>query len=164
MKIFRYVFSTVTVLLLFACAAPGPVFEPMIQKEGVATLYIYRPKKFKGGGTYPHIYLNGVEKAPLRNGGYISAHLAPGEYTIESKGKDWKWDLPDSSVKISVAEGKTYYIKLDYDSDIGVTDTGRQNSQSAWNGSLWIVNYGAGFHPVAPAVGGEEIKVLNLSY
>ncbi len=160
----RYVFLILAPLLFFGCAAPGPMFEPMIKKEDMATLYIYRPKKFSGGGTYPHIYVNGKEKAPLRNGGYIASYLEPGEYTIESKGKDWKWDLPDSSVSVSVAEGNTYYIKLDYESDIGIFNSGKQKSQSAWPGSLWIVNYGAGFHPVNPTLGGEEIRSLKLSY
>ena len=164
MKIFRSIFTTLSFLLLVSCAAPGPVFQPMIEKDGVATLYIYRLKKFKGGGTYPHIYVNGKEKAPLRNGGYISTYLNPGEYTVLSRGKDWKWDLPDSRVKIAVEPGVTYYIKLDYDLDIGVSDSGKQKSQNAWPGSLWMLNYGASFHPVSPEVGSKEIKTLKQSY
>lgn len=164
MKKYKIILVISILSALVGCAAPGPIFEPLAQKEESAVLYIYRPSKFAGGGTYPHIYIDGKEKFPLRNGGYLSFYLSPGEYTIESKGKDWKWDLPDSSVKVTLEKGEIYYIKLDYDSDIGFTDTGKQKSQSAWQGSAWVVNYGAGFHPVDPDIGSSEIQSLKLSY
>lgn len=150
--------------MFFSCAAPGPIYAPLPAKEGHASLYIYRPSKFKGGGTYPHIYIDGEEKSALRNGGYISVYLEPGEHTIESKGKDWKWDLPDSSVRISVEPEKMYFIKLDYDLNIGVSDSGKQVVRNMWAGSIWKVNYGAGFHPVDPSAGSEEIQSLKNTH
>lgn len=163
MRALKIIALVMMVLAAAGCAAPGPIFQPMAKQEGAAVVYVYRPKKFQGGGTYPHVYLNGVEQAPLRNGGYIALSLSPGEYKIESKGKDWKWDLPDKSVDIRVEEHGEYYIKLDYSMDMGVTGSEKEVSRTTWQGSLWVLNYGAGFQPIEGVVAKEEIKHLKLS-
>lgn len=162
---YRVFFTVLIFTLIVGCAAaPGPNFEPLVDKPNEAVLYVYRPSKMRGSGTYPHIYVDGIEKSPLKNGGYIALYLPPGEHVILSKGKDWKWDLPDSSVKLTVTSGETYFVKLDYDLDIGFSDSGKDNSQKAWAGSAWVVNYGAGFHPVSEQDGKNEISALKLSY
>ncbi len=149
--------------LIQACAAPGPIFEMQTLKENSSILYVYRVKQFKGGGMYPHIYVDGKLQGPLRNGGYLAFDLKPGKHKIEAIGDDWKWDLPAKSVELNSEIGQTYYIRLDYDSKLGVTDSGSDNAQRLWNNSVWIMNYGAGFGPVPESKGSEEIKGLKLS-
>lgn len=162
----KILINSMVLLFLFilgGCAAPGPVFEPLAMNENTSTVYIYRPSKFAGGGTYPHVYLNGIEQGPLRNGGYLAFHIDPGIHKIEAKGKDWKWDIPDKAVSIKAGVGESYYIKLGYSSGVGVSNSGNDNSQRMWQGSLWVLNYGAGFEPVEPSIAVEEIKKLKLS-
>jgi len=143
----------VAAVLVQACSAPGPVFEQRLMQDNSAVLYVYRAKRFKGGGVYPYIYVDGEMKAPLKNGGYLAFDLEPGRHKIEAIGRDWKWDLPAKSVELVARAGKDYYIRLDYNVSI----------DGSSNGNVLVMNYGAGFGPVPEATGSEQIKKLKLS-
>lgn len=74
---------TASCLLLAACGATGAAFSGLeAPAEGQSRLYVYRTKALKGGGVHFNVNANDTYVGHLRNGGYISAELAPGDYEI----------------------------------------------------------------------------------
>lgn len=69
--------------MLAACGATGSAFSGLeAPAEGQSKLYVYRTKALKGGGLHFNVHANDTQIGRLRNGGYISAELPPGDYEV----------------------------------------------------------------------------------
>ncbi|MCS4533387.1 DUF2846 domain-containing protein [Neisseria montereyensis] len=78
-------------LFITACNATGTPFTSMEQPvEGQSKIYVYRTKSIKGSTVHFNVNANEIHIGHLRNGGYISADLAPGKYEIwaQTEGMD----------------------------------------------------------------------------
>ncbi|UOO75863.1 DUF2846 domain-containing protein [Neisseria sp. Dent CA1/247] len=77
--------STLSVLLA-ACGATGNSFSSLeAPAEGQSKLYVYRSPSFKGSAIHYDVYAGEHKIGNIRNGGYLSKELAPGEYEIWAK-------------------------------------------------------------------------------
>lgn len=73
-------------LILAACGATGKPFSALeAPSEGQSRLYIYRPAAFTGSAMNYDVYAGEQRLGSIRNGGYISKELAPGDYEIWAK-------------------------------------------------------------------------------
>ncbi len=73
-------------LVLAACGATGTAFSGLeAPAEGQSKLYVYRTKALKGGGVHFDVNANDTRIGHLRNGGYISTELPPGNYEVWAK-------------------------------------------------------------------------------
>lgn len=105
----------VSVFFLASCAARGPVFKAeSTLKNGMATVYIYRPWQFFNAAGWPDIFLNEKEMFALKNEGYGVLHLEPGEYTITADGSSMLNNWYPSPVKLTlnVVANSEYYIRV----------------------------------------------------
>jgi hypothetical protein len=104
-------------LFVGGCASPrgvglGPPFEPMAALPAdKATVYIYRPARTFGSGSYPEIFLNGEKKMALLENGYGVFILPKGEFEIKVEG-DINWWPPVAARKLSVEAGRDYYVRV----------------------------------------------------
>lgn len=72
--------------LLAACGATGTQFSALeAPSEGQSKLYVYRSPSFKGAAIHYDVYAGEQKIGNIRNGGYISKELAPGDYEIWAK-------------------------------------------------------------------------------
>lgn len=70
-------------LVASGCYATGPLFagyDPIAAGEG--RLYVYRPGGSAGQGSSVDLSLNGRALATLRNDGFVSVPLQPGDYVL----------------------------------------------------------------------------------
>lgn len=102
-------------MLLAACTADGPGFEPLAQRPaGQGIVYVYRPKgETIGRGETPYVEIADESMIMLKAGGYVSRTLPPGEHKITVRQSllfvPTIWD----SVTIAVAPGSVSYVRVD---------------------------------------------------
>jgi len=66
-----------------ACSATGPVYEAApAPEEGSVRVYLFRPSRFAMGAQDAHFFVDGVEAASLRTGGYAWLHARPGSHVL----------------------------------------------------------------------------------
>lgn len=153
--------------LLFGCSASGPMYEPLQSADNNAVLYIYRLPKFFRSAAYPWVYLDGVEQAPLKNGGYLAFEIPPGKHVLSVKGKSLdQWDFADQKISLIASPNQEYFVKINIDSSVGLIGGETEENESTaslWQGSIWQAVLGAGLEPVEKETGRQEISTLNLS-
>ena len=83
----KYLISlSFTCTLLAACGATGTQFSGITPpSEGQGKIYVYRTASMKGAGIHYNVHANDNLIGHIRNGGYISAELPPGDYEIWAK-------------------------------------------------------------------------------
>ena len=85
MNLIKLFISSIVLLAIVGCASPasGPAYSKLTSTSpNNGIVYMYRQSRFFQGGTYPNVVIDGIEKFPLRNGGYNFVELSPGEHTI----------------------------------------------------------------------------------
>jgi hypothetical protein len=124
-------------VLQYGCANLGKKFEPVAAPAAdKATVYVYRPSAFAGGGAFYTVHAGEKPIAKLYNGGYFVHTASPGELEI------WASTESKSSVTLDLKAGDVKYVK----GTIGIGFfVGRPN--------LAVVD---------PTVGQEEIKECKL--
>ena len=110
----RFFSGLAIVALTAGCASPatGPQFSlaPVAPDKG--TVYLYRPyAKFNDAG-YPHVFINGEKKFPLRHMGYAMLALPPGTYEIKFEGAKMEWWPPAATRTLGVEAGQEYFIRV----------------------------------------------------
>ena len=102
------------VVLLSACAATGkPFIRADNPSEQEARLYVYRPTHFIQGAIYPTVYLDSKAVGELKNGGYLTLVVTPGEHLVTLAGGFLQWGHSSRTYHVSLEPGRTYYYKLD---------------------------------------------------
>lgn len=78
------------VLLLQACMALGPKFEPLTTPAAsVSKIVAYRSANFINSAITPDLYVNGAKVASITNGGYVVLDLTPGAHRIHLSLPGW---------------------------------------------------------------------------
>lgn len=136
-KVYLILMFLIVALMLSSCASLGPKFQKVetLQKNK-GLVYIYRPKKFVGGGVSYTVAADQTPVTKLYNGGYYPYFSNPGEIEF------WAKTEAKSSVTLDVKPGKTYYIR-------GTVTVGALVGRP----HLMIVE---------PSIGEVEIKECNL--
>lgn len=92
--------------LLAACSATGPQFSGMTPPaEGMGKVYVYRPSAFVGGGSSFTVSADSKIIGHIRNNGYFSAELPPGEHEV------WAKTEVRRGVAFTLQEGETRCVK-----------------------------------------------------
>jgi hypothetical protein len=94
-------------------------FEPTtLQNPENAMVYIYRPAATNPGKkpltlSYPEIMVDGMSVGFLKYKEYLPLELAPGkrDFVVTGLTRDAKWELRDSSYKLKVEPGKSYFLR-----------------------------------------------------
>ncbi len=82
----KFYLLALTSLFLSACGATGSHFTEMTPPaEGKGKIYVYRPSSMFGGGVHYNVHANDALIGDIRNGGYLSAELEPGNYEVWGK-------------------------------------------------------------------------------
>ncbi|MBL4774734.1 MAG: DUF2846 domain-containing protein [Mariprofundus sp.] len=104
--LFAYIVVVLGLFALTGCGAKGMQFAEFKKpQEGKGLIYIYRPESFIGGGIYYDVHAQGKVLGTLRNGGYFSAYVEPGEVEF------WAKTEAKSSVYIEVKSNQMYCIR-----------------------------------------------------
>lgn len=100
-------------VVAIACALPSfgqdaaqQFFNPGHPPEGMARVYVFREKRFKGGGSKPYVNLRGIQYYPLENGTYFKVDIPPGPLEISCDNDFFVYDILD----LDVVAGQTIYI------------------------------------------------------
>ncbi|WP_398285272.1 DUF2846 domain-containing protein [Spongiibacter pelagi] len=120
----------------------------------------------RGDYTYPWVYLNGVEQAPLKNNGYLAFEIQPGKHELVVKGKSAdQWDFADQKISLIASPNQEYFVKINIGSRVGFLggELAESETTPSLQGSIWKVILGAGLEPVENEIGRQEISDLNLS-
>jgi Protein of unknown function (DUF2846) len=111
----RSLIALTCALILSACAASGPLYEPApLPAAAGALIYIYRPSGFALGGRDAYFYIDDVNVVDISNNGYSWLHLPAGEYTLKQK---WPFDvtygLQTLELKVRWLPERTYFYRLE---------------------------------------------------
>jgi hypothetical protein len=124
MSLLRFI-PAAALLLLAACAAPGPAFEPVpAPARGYAVVYVYRPDRPPASEAPATFYINNVRFASLWSNGYTFLHLPARQLTLR---QDWPMIRDDSKtirLPLDLAPGVTYYLRLDHKRVLGPKERG----------------------------------------
>lgn len=112
-------------ILTTGCASNG-YFEPTpLANAGNAMVYIYRPAATNPGKkpltlSYPEIMIDGKSAGFLKYKEYIAVEVEPGqrEFLVTGLTRDAKWELRDSSYKLKVAAGESYFLRYRVEFDV----------------------------------------------
>ena len=116
----------VSLLVLAACTASGPIFSPSAQpKNDQALIYLYRVKTPYGAWVPMKVEVNGEDVGILPNDSYTSLYVAPGALKLSAT--RWQdFTYPESkrvSVTGNVGGGETYYLRISQDQSGNVYTT-----------------------------------------
>jgi len=103
--------------LLLGCSVPARTqslsTENTTGPNGIAEIFLYRPKNFTGGGVKINASINGRFMATLTNCSFTSFHVSPGEYTISTTSKPSFSQTPDPiTFKIDAGEKQFYLLDI----------------------------------------------------
>lgn len=112
MKLSNWIKSLLLILpiiIFTGCGAKGKQFSGFsVPSKGKGMVYIYRPSSFLGAGVYYDVKNennNNEIIGTLRNGGYISKELTPGQKVI------WAKTESTSKVMVNVIENDFVCVK-----------------------------------------------------
>lgn len=111
----RIAAAAMLALILAACTADGPGFQPLAQRPaGQGIVYVYRPQgETIGRGETPYVEIAGEMIGMLKAGGYVSRTLPPGEHKVTVRQSmlfvPTIWD----NVTVAVAPGSVSYVRID---------------------------------------------------
>ena len=101
------------VLLAAGCAGSTKFFTALPGvPAGQSNIVVYRIKRLRAGDAYPHIYLDGEKRFPLRNATYNVLSVRPGKHVVEARGSILSWGLPPEAREVDVQPGETAFLKL----------------------------------------------------
>lgn len=144
-------FSIAAVLLLAACAAPGPVFEPVpAPARGYAVVYVYRPDRAPASDAPATFYIENVKFASLWSNNYTVVHLPARQFTLR---QDWPMVKDRSAtirVPVALQAGSTYYYRLDFKRVPGPPERGLRLEEQ------WTLQ------PVEPQLALQELQSARL--
>jgi hypothetical protein len=112
MKVFLSLLFT---LVLAACASPasGPQFQALQPTDSAkAVLYFYRTPNYSNRATRPHVYIDGVDKGLLQDGGYYVYTLEPGKRVLEIRGDPFMWSVRPMVVETTLQANTRYFFRL----------------------------------------------------
>jgi hypothetical protein len=90
----------------YGCANLGKQFEPVASMAAdKATVYVYRPSRWAGGGVFYTVNAGSAPIAKLYNGGYFPYTASPGELEL------WAQTESKSSVTLDLKAGDVKYVK-----------------------------------------------------
>lgn len=80
-----------SVLMLQACMALGPKFEPLsAPASNVSKIAVYRPANFTNSAITPDLHVDEKKVAEITNGGYVVLDLSPGVHRIHLGLPGWR--------------------------------------------------------------------------
>ena len=134
----RAILLAIFIIMLSGCSASGERFngfQPVANNK--SAVYIYRPSEFFQGGTWPTVFIDGVEKFSLKNGGYIFSNLTSGKHEIKIGATSFfdNWSFKDVVGTIDVEEGKTYYLRF----DVKFKDAASYGSVISFSGAAGLI-------------------------
>lgn len=151
MTMLRAALVCIVLVALYGCAASGAKFVGLlVPQHDDSVLYVYRPWDYINAGMAPYVYIDGEERAPLKNGGYQVYRLAPGSYSVITQGYFWEWNAGRREVTVQLAPGQTAYLKLA--SGLAYRDP-----------ATGLIIDRAGLHQVSEALAAEELARTRLS-
>lgn len=112
MKVFL---SLLLTTILAACASPasGPQFQALQATDGAsAVLYFYRTPNYSNRAARPHVYIDGVDKGLLQDGGYQVHTLEPGKKVLEIRGDALMWSVKPIVVETTMQANTRYFFRL----------------------------------------------------
>jgi hypothetical protein len=81
------------------------VYSDSARPDGMATVYIYRTKKFYGESLRPSVYRDKVKLARIENGSYLALKVEPGRHAFHMHDK--------GGVEVELKEGQEYYLQVE---------------------------------------------------
>lgn len=123
----------VSILMLVAgCSAGGKPFGGLEKPDNTnAQVYLYRPFALAQSGIFPDIELDSKLIGSLKNGGYLSYKIAPGEHKLAVTGNYLQWNYSARVFDLTFEAGKTYFYRLQ-----PFTGTG-----GGFAGGVYLANY-----------------------
>ncbi|HKI62458.1 MAG TPA: DUF2846 domain-containing protein [Mariprofundaceae bacterium] len=113
MQWIRYVLWSSALVLLASCSAGGKQFAGVEKPDSsYAQVYIYRPAAFAQSGIFPDIEMDSKLVGKLKNGGYLSAKVKPGDHKLAVTGNYLQWNYREHLFDVSFEGGKTYFYRL----------------------------------------------------
>jgi len=95
---------------LLGCAASGPQYsEHSASKASAGVIYVYRPTRAVNCCVAPAVYVDGVKRGELKNGGYLVYDLAAGKHSVQVGDGGYGFDPQTQDVVIE--PGGSYYLK-----------------------------------------------------
>lgn len=102
-------------LVLAACAAAPKTtrtFDGLVSATpDEAVVYVFREKRFVGGGMWYELYMNGKLAGFLSNGSYTIIRLSPGRYTMSNRVHPGL-NAPAPKVELELAGGDVKFLML----------------------------------------------------
>ncbi len=112
----RALLGTMATVFLLGCAnmaANGPLFTNVEAAPTTSALvYVYRAHENSNRNAFPYLHINGIQKAPLKDAGYLVYQLPPGPARFEVIGSAWSWGASDMAVNPTLVAGKKYFFEL----------------------------------------------------
>jgi len=147
---FKVLITILLSVFLLGCAASGPKFVSLPINNRESIIVFYRDKQFVNGGAYPHIYIDGIKKGSIKNGGYIAIPVEVGAHMITLK-NTWAWK-GQQVWDIDVGYRKQYFYKISSELNSVIPI-----------GAVVFVNKSVQIESVPASKALEEIKNCKLS-
>lgn len=101
-----------SVQLLSGCAASGRSFSGFQQPpEKSAAIVVYRPDLFRAGGQSVRVAIDKEEVGILRNAGWLSIHVSPGERQITLEER-FALFQKDTALTVKALAGKSIALRV----------------------------------------------------
>ncbi|AIT64248.1 DUF2846 domain-containing protein [Coxiella burnetii] len=130
----RSAFNSLIIVLflitgLSACVPLEPRFRGLEQPPANrAVIYVYRTHHLiEGAGVKDDIYVDGILKGSIGNGGVVVIKVAPGKHVITRKLHDGLYPLPTNRV-VHAKAGHSYFFRIDW-----VSTGGGKELVPRWN-------------------------------
>lgn len=96
------------------CDSQGASFELNTPKDGMALVYVYRPKAFYQKNAWPDLYINNIEYGQLRNGGFLKIETDPGTQLIEARQTNilTSWQISDLSISADCPADQVCFVRV----------------------------------------------------
>lgn len=104
--------SIVLFAFLSGCAATGvPFATPVDPLVGEAVVYVYRLHNQAFRNVYPKVYINGEERGPLKNEGFLVLRMPPGPAELAVKGDGMIWVKSTVVIKPTLAARSVHFFR-----------------------------------------------------
>ena len=107
--VFRISAAVVLCLAALGCRATGADFTPTAATSGQGVIYVYRTDTSPLGSDAPTVSINGKRIGNLKEAGYLSAAVLPGEQVIEVRVPLVQW-FGGRKVTVNVRPGSKHYF------------------------------------------------------